>query len=81
MALRAKLTAVFELVGENRFTGYIPALPEIPQVIGHGVAEAKKHLEQQLQLHFKTNFSEQLNYFLDIVLIFPPKKISNGYPY
>jgi predicted RNase H-like HicB family nuclease len=80
MALRAKLTAVFELVGENGFTGYIPALPEVPQVVGQGVMEAKKHLEHQLQLYFQTNFSEQLNYFLDIILIFPPKKINNNYP-
>ena len=79
MALRAKLTAVFELVGENGFTGHIPALPAVPRVIGQGVTEAKKHLEQQLQLYFQTNFSEQFNYFLDIVLIFPPKTIGNSY--
>ncbi|MBC7920748.1 MAG: hypothetical protein H7Z75_06610 [Ferruginibacter sp.] len=73
MTMGVQLTAVYEFLGESQFAGYVPALPEIPQVIGQGVTETKRRLEHQLQTHFGTNFFGQTYYITRTVLIFPTR--------
>ncbi|MBC7920124.1 MAG: hypothetical protein H7Z75_03455 [Ferruginibacter sp.] len=69
MAMHVRLTVMFESLGESLFAGYVPDRPEIPQVIGQGVAQAKRRLEQQIQRHFATNFLGQ-TFYIDRTLLF-----------
>lgn len=77
MALRVPVTVIFESLGKSQFAGYVPALPEIPQVIGQGFAETRRRLEHQLQTHFGTNFLGQTYHIARTVLIFPARGQGN----
>lgn len=73
MEVPKKFTAVIEYMGENRFLGYIPSIPEIPATLGVGIITTIRRLDYQLKMHNKANFSEQPMHSLDIVLLFPRK--------
>ena len=74
-----KLMAVFEYVSDSdTMTGFVPAMPQLPPVIGTGLREAQHHLKSQLRTYFKANFPHA-DFLVDTVLIFPrPSRGANS---